>query len=89
MKLAVLVDSDQTIARWQFNALQEVISDGHEINILATAKGNAPKSRKKIKHLLYYIFAILNRYKLGQLNRVSIHDLGLEDALQVDFERET
>jgi methionyl-tRNA formyltransferase len=89
VKLAVLVDSDQTIARWQFNALQEVISDGHEINILATAKGDAPKSRKKIKHVFYYVFAILNRYKLAQLNRVSIHDLGLEDALQVDFERET
>ena len=89
MKLAVLVDSDQTITRWQFNALQEVISDGHEINILATARGNAPKSRRKMKHVFYYVFAILNRYKLAQLNRVSIHDIGLEDALQVDFERET
>ena len=89
MKLAVLINSDQTIARWQFNALREVISDGHEINILATAKGNEPKSRKKIKHVFYYVFAILNRYKLAQLNSVSIHDLGLVDVLQVDFERET
>ena len=89
MKLAVLVDSDQTIARWQFDALQEVISDGHEINLLAIAKGNSPKSQKKLRHVFYYFFAILNRYKLAQLNRVSIHNLGLEDTLQVDFERET
>jgi len=88
VKLAVLIDSDKTIACWQFNALQEVISDGHEINLLAVAKGNTPKSRKKLKHVFYYVFAILNRYKLAQLNRVSIHDVGLENALQVDFERE-
>jgi len=89
VKLAVLVDSDQTIARWQFNALQGVISDGHEINLLAIAQGNPAKSRKKLKHVLYYVFAVINRYKLAQLNRVSIHDLALEDVLRVDFERET
>ena len=88
MKIAVLVDSDQTIARWQFNALQEVISDGHEISLLAIAQGSAPKSRKKLKYVSYYFFAVLNRYKLAQLNRVSIHDLGLEDVLQVEFKRE-
>ncbi len=89
MKLAVLVDSDQTIARWQFNALQEVISEGHEINLLAIAQGNPPKSRKKLNHVLYYVYALLSRHKLAQLNRVSIHDLGLEDVPRVDFERET
>ena len=89
MKLAVLVDSDQTIARWQFKALQGVISDGHDINLLAIAQGNPPKSRKKLKHVLYYVYRILSRHRLAQLNRVSIHDLGLEDVQRVDFERET
>ena len=89
MKLAVLVDSDQTIARWQFNALQGVISDGHEINLLAIAQGNPPKSRKNPKHLLYYVYAVLSRHRLAELNRVSIHDLGLKDVLRVNFERET
>jgi hypothetical protein len=89
VKLAVLVDSDQTIARWQFKALQGVISDGHDINLLAIAQGNPPKSRKKLKHLLYYVYRILSRHRSAQLNRVSIHDLGLEDVQRVDFERET
>ena len=88
MKIAVLVDSDQTITRWQFNALQEVISEGHEINLLATAKGNPPKSRKKLRHVLYYAFAIINRYKLAQLNRISVLDLGLQKVPQIDFVRE-
>ena len=88
MKLAILVDSDQTITRWQFNALQEVISEGHEINLLAIAKGNPPKSQKKLRNVLYYAFATLNRYKLAQLNRISVLDLGLQKVPQIDFVRE-
>ena len=56
MKLAVIVDSDGTIARWQFDALKEVVSDGHTINLLAVAKGNSYKSPRKLKYFFYYLF---------------------------------
>jgi hypothetical protein len=88
MKLAVIVDSDGTIARWQFNALKEVVSDGHTINLLTIAKGNTYKSPKKLKYFLYYLFAILSRYKLAQLSRVAISDLGVQVNQQIDFVRQ-
>jgi hypothetical protein len=88
MKLAIIIDSDRAITRWQINALREVVSDGHNINLLAIAKGNTFRSPKKLKYSLYYLLAILSRYKLTQLNRVAISDLGVGIDQQIEFVKE-
>jgi hypothetical protein len=88
MKLAIIVDSDRAITRWQFNALMEVVSDGHTIGLLAVAKGNTYKSPKKLKYSLYYLLAILSRYKLTQLSRIAVSELGVQIDQQIDFVKE-
>ena len=88
MKIAVLVDSDRTITRWQFEALKQVINDGHEINLIAVAKGDGYRTAIKPKYFLYYVLALFSRYRSVHLERISISEIGIENISKIDFVRE-
>ena len=88
MKLALLVDSDKTISQWQFEALREAVSSGHEISLIVFKEDNRNSPRRKSKHALYYLFALLSRYRISLLRRIPISELRLKDVEAKGFQAE-
>jgi hypothetical protein len=81
------VDGDETITSWQFHALQKVLSAGHTIEIILIANGNGYTSKKKLGHAAYYLFAIINRFKMTPIAKIGISSLGIDSARKIRFDR--
>jgi hypothetical protein len=85
--LALLVDGDETITNWQFHALQKVLLAGHTIDLILIANGTGYAGKKRLDHAAYYLFAIINRFKMKPIARTGISSLGTDSAKKIRFDR--
>jgi methionyl-tRNA formyltransferase len=87
MKLALLVDADESITNWQFSALKRVLSAGHTIELILVANGRGYASKKKLRYAAYYMVAIITRFRLKSIERVGLTNLGIDSVRKVEFEQ--
>jgi hypothetical protein len=85
MRLAIIVDKDETISDWQFLALNQALSQDHQVDSILIANFGHSNFRKKINNALYYLFAGLSRIRLGHLSRVPISKLNLPNVNKIRF----
>ena len=87
MRLALLVDGDETITNWQSHALRKVLLAGNTIDLILIANGTGYTSRKRLSHAAYYLFAIINRFKMKPIERTGISILGIDSVRKIRFNR--
>jgi hypothetical protein len=86
VRLAVIVDKDETISKWQFDALNNALLDKHKIELILVSKGKTLSPSKSLKKIFYYILAIVSRYGLKNLSRVSITELKIGFNKKIYFD---
>jgi hypothetical protein len=85
VRLAIIVDKDETISRWQFEALNIALLDKHEIDLILVSEGKVASSHKSLRNFLYYILAIASRYRVKSLSRIGVAKLKIERAKKIYF----
>jgi methionyl-tRNA formyltransferase len=86
MKLGVILDNDETISQWQFEALNCALVDGHKIDLFLISRAKALSSKKRLKNLAYYMFALSSRFGLMSLTKRSLAELDTGYAKKIYFD---
>jgi hypothetical protein len=86
MRLALILDNDENISRWQFDSLKYALIDNHKIDLILVSKTKNPYPKKSIKNFSYYLLAMLSRFKLKSLSTVHLTELDIRSAKKIHFE---
>ena len=86
MRLALILDSDENISRWQFDSLKYALIDNHKIDLILVSKTKNPYPKKSVKNFSYYLLAMLSRFKLKSLSAVHVTELDIRSAKKIYFE---
>lgn len=86
VKLAVIVDKEETISRWQFDALKSALLDEHEIVLLLISNSKAQSHRGGLKRFSYYSLALVSRFRVPSLARIKISQIKMEPAKKIYFD---
>jgi hypothetical protein len=83
MKAVLLVNTGDTIAAWQYEALRSAIEKG--LDIIQIAHSPDEHQRPRAKNYGYYAFASTSRRRMATLRRTSIRPLLKPSAREVFF----
>ena len=86
MKLAVIVDKDETISRWQFDALNSALLDDHKIAFVLVSNSKAQSHRGGLNRFSYYSLALVSRFGVKSLARIEISQIEMEFAKKIYFD---
>ncbi len=86
MRIGVIVDSDETISQWQFDALDTALLDGHRIDLLLISKTKSISTKRSLRNFSYYILAVFSRFGLKSLTKLPIAELDIGHAKKIYFD---
>ncbi len=86
MKLAVIVDKEETISQWQFDALNSALLDEHRIVLLLVSNSKVQSRRGSLKSISYYLLALVSRFRVSSLARIDIAQIKMEIAKKIYFD---
>ena len=72
MNLAILIENDSTLLKWQFESLKLAVERGHSISRVIIAMSRKKKRKYQYSKFLYYFFVYIFRQGLNANKRMSL-----------------
>jgi len=85
LRICLLVNSDEKIRNWQYQALSELLKDDHTIELVLECR-NTKKTRKSLGNLLYFLIALWTRLVIKELRNKDYSTLLPPNIPKVEFD---